>query len=112
MSASVLKESDESVYHVIELIRRRPGMWIGEPSISRLDSFLGGYSAGFARHGFTLRHAAHFHGFHDWTARHLAFRESTSGWANMIRARSSNEGEAFQKFFALLDEFRAESPLK
>jgi hypothetical protein len=84
--APTLRELDESVYELLEAIRLRPGMYIGEPSISRLHSFLTGYTCGLGRVGFALRDGADFQRFHDWVALRLGFAGSTSGWANMILA--------------------------
>jgi hypothetical protein len=58
--------------------------------------------------GLTLRHEQpEFHGFHDWIAGRLGYAESTSGWYKMIRGRCASEREAFDRFYELLDEFRA-----
>jgi hypothetical protein len=84
-------------------------MYIVEPSLYRLHSFLTGYTGGLGRVGFALRDEADFHRFHDWVARRLGFFESTSGWVNMIRDKSTSDAEAFARFFELLDEFKNES---
>jgi hypothetical protein len=107
--APTLQELDESIYDVLEAIRQRPGIYIVEPSIYRLQSFLTGYSAGLGRVGFVLRDGASFHRFHDWVARRLGFAGSAAGWCNMIREKSATEADAFQMFFVLLDEFRKET---
>jgi len=109
MSAPTLKEIDESIYNMLNQIRKRPGMYIGEPSIFLLKMCIDAYAAGLGRVGFTLRDTADFRRFHDWVARRLGFFESTSGWANMIRNKSASDADAFQRFFVLLDEFRKES---
>ena len=109
MSAPTLQELDDSIYDLLEHIRKRPGLFIVEPSICRLHSFLVGYTAGLGRVGFALREAEDFHRFHDWVARRLGYFESTSGWINMIRDKSASDEDAFRQFFALLTEFRKES---
>jgi hypothetical protein len=109
MSAPTLQELDESIYDVLEHIRKRPGMYIVEPSIYRLHSFIVGYTCGLGRVGFMPRDGIGFHRFHDWVAHRLGFAESTSGWVNMIRDKSTSDAEAFQRFFTLLDEFKKES---
>jgi hypothetical protein len=109
MSASTRKEVEESVYDLLGWIRKKPGLYVGEPSIQRLASFISGYDAGLGHVGFGLRDGVDFHRFHGWVAHRLGFAESTSGWANMIRDKSASEAEAFQMFFVLLDEFRKES---
>jgi hypothetical protein len=109
MSAPEFKETEESIYDLLETIRKRPGMYICKPSLQGLRDFLGGYTAGLGRVRLVLRDTTDFHRFHDWVAHRLGFYESTSGWCNMIRDKSANEEEAFRKFYVLLDEFKKES---
>ncbi len=104
-----MQELDESIYGALDAIRKKPGLYIAEPSINRLHAFLVGYGAGLGRVGFVLRDVDSFHRFHDWVANRLGFGESTSGWCNMIRDKSTSEADAFNRFFVLLDEFRRES---
>lgn len=103
-----LAELDESIYDVLGAIRKRPGMYIVEPSIYRLQSFLVGFDVGLGRVGFGLRDGKDFHRFHDWVARRLGYSGSTSGWANMIREKCRSDEDAFAQFYVLLDEFRKE----
>jgi hypothetical protein len=109
MSAPAIRELDESIYDILNAIRKRPGLYIAEPSINRLYAFLVGYTGGLGRVGFGLRDEEDFHRFHDWIARRLGFGGSTSGWCNMIRDKSTSEKDAFEQFFVLLDEFKNES---
>ena len=109
MSAPVFQELDESIYDMLDAIRKKPGLYIATPSINRLHAFIVGYTAGLGRVRFTVRDGEHFHRFHDWVAHRLGFGESTSGWCNMIRDKSTDEPDAFHRFFVLLDEFRKES---
>lgn len=109
MNTRTFQELDESFYDMLDVIRKKPGMYIGEPSINRLDAFLAGHAVALGRVKLTLRGEEGFHRFHDWVARRLGFGESTSGWCNMIRDKSTSEADAFQQFFILLDEFRKES---
>ena len=100
------KKLDESIYDVLKAIRRRPGMYIVEPSIYRLQAFLSGYTAGLLRAGFVLPDEGSLGLFQDWLISRLGFTSSTSGWANMIREKSLSDKDAFERFFILLDEFR------
>lgn len=109
MSATDFKELDESIYGILDSIGKKPGLYLGTPSINRLQSYIVGYNDGLGRVGFAVQGNADFHRFHDWVARRLGFGESTSGWCNMIRDVSTDEADAFRRFFVLLDEFRKES---
>jgi len=101
--------NDESV---LEAIRKRPAMYLGVYSLSALRHFISGYS--FALDTHAIRDASDPltlpRDFHDWVAYRLRFKESTSGWCNMILNRAGSENDAFDRFFTLLDEYRVRSP--
>jgi hypothetical protein len=108
MTAPTFTETEDSIYDLLEWIHRRPGIWIAQPELVRVYSFIGGYEAALGRQRLALRSVApEFRGFHDWIAQRLGYGESTSGWYNMIRGRCSSEREAFDRFYELLAEFRA-----
>lgn len=98
------------IYDLLDLVRRRPGMYFGYHSPTHLHSFLSGYY--FAdylieedKNGFRK-----FSDFHDWVAAKLGYYESTSGWAYMIEDQREDKEEALWLFFKLLDEFRGLTP--
>lgn len=91
---------------VIESIRRRPAMYMGVKSLTAFHQFLNGYQLACDLHQIKddrlgLRIPSDFH---DWVAYRTHFRESTTGWCNMIVATSKSEEEAFDRFFILLEE--------
>jgi hypothetical protein len=106
MSATSAKEPSLSICDLLELIRRKPGFYIVESSVFRLDSFLGGYELALIQAGFVLRDANDLTQFREWLAPRLGFTQSTSGVANMIRDRSISDQDAFERFFILWDEFK------
>jgi hypothetical protein len=97
---------------ILEQIRRRPAMFTGEDSLRSIYHFLSGYSFALDRHSVaTDTDPLILPGqFHDWVAYRLHFYESTSGWCNMISARTSTEPDAIDRFFQLLSEFNARIP--
>src|SRR5690349_13467989 len=108
MSAPELKEIQDSIYDVLAPIRRKAGLFIGDPELTRLHAFIVGYLCGLSRSGYRLRvEAPDFDGFHDWIAHRLGYSSHVSGWYKMIRGRCASEQEAFDRFYELLDEFRA-----
>jgi len=89
------------------MIRPKPGLYLGEKSITRLDSYLHGIFFALGLDGMILRDSHRFELFHDWVASRLGFYESTSGWCSMILSQSANEEEALERFYLLLDEYQA-----
>ena len=97
---------------MFESFRRRPAMFTGEYSLKSLGTYLDGYRFAMEMHGLLDRSDPFLipYEFHDWVAYRLHFYESTSGWVNMIRDRTSSEQEAIERFFGLLDEFKVRTP--
>ena len=108
MSQPELKEVKESVYEILDLIRKDPRLYIGEPQLVRVALFITGYQWGLGRNGLMFRHDEpdFRRRFHEWIAQRLGFAHSGSGWQNMIRERCASEREAFDRFYELLDEFK------
>ena len=83
-------------------------MYYGEKSLKALYLYHLGYDAACHKHGIVDEDWFHIPAdFHDWAAHQCGFRESTSGWYNMIRSVCDSEEEAFDLFFVFFEEFRA-----
>lgn len=106
-----LESLEENIFDFLFSLRRKPGMYFGEKSLTRLHVFLAGYQCGLARAGKTLRGEDQFHLFHDWVAARLGFTSSTSGWCKMIQSTSENDEKAFHSFYELLDHFCRENSI-
>ena len=92
----------------IAQLKRRPGMYLGEKSLTSLYHFYNGYS--FAC--FVNKNDDNFgiiipEGFNDWIAGKTNHKESTSGWCHMILASVDSEATAFDRFFELLEEYNS-----
>lgn len=96
-----------NIYDLIDVIRRKCGLYIGEPSITALDAFVKGFVGALHAAGRPLdpEHPS-FRGFHDWIASRYGFGESTPGWKNMLLTSLGDEAIAFERFFVELDEYR------
>ena len=105
MANRELEPLTETVIEFLSSLRKKPGMYFGEATLSRLQAYLVGYEAGLAKSGKSLAGADQFHSFHDWVAARLGFISSTSGWCKMIQSKSENDEEAFRSFYELLDQF-------
>jgi hypothetical protein len=97
-----------AVPDLLEKIRRRPGMYLGECSLTSLYHTIGGYALALGVHEIendtTLRLPDDFN---DWVAYRLHYKESTSGWKRMILGVSGDGAAGFIRFFELLDQHTA-----
>ncbi len=84
-------------------------MWLGSPSLQRLEAWLQGYRVGAMDASVPVdRGQPSFGYFHRFVQKKLGFSESTAGWMGMICARvQDDEGPALARFYELFDEFRA-----
>ncbi len=97
--------SNESLYDVLDKIRERPAMYLGEHSLSAMSHFINGFD--MARN-----HETHetppFDGFNDFVGKFYG-KYTTAGWKNLILSdHYGNENEALTRFYELLDEFRGQ----
>ena len=90
---------------LLDVIRERPAMYLGQHSLSALCYFLAGCETALWAHNIEEKRPLP-RDFHDWVADRLHFSDSTSGWKNMILSRVPDEGAALEYFFKLLDEYR------
>jgi hypothetical protein len=93
------------VESLLQDIRRRPGMYIGWPSLSRLLGFLRGYDyALYKLHGVPAD--PFFVSFLEWIQQRLQVKNDF--WENVILNQTGSEAEAIERFWVLLDEYRSE----
>ena len=93
---------------LLETIQERPGMFLGAPSVSGLQMFLGGYF--FARHeqGLAVTEEEQiFEEFQGWVEQRFQVQASVS-WAKIILLYSADERGGFELFFGLWEEFLGE----
>ena len=88
---------------LIDAIRKRPAMYLGHASLTALYNFYVGYQTACGLHqiqddrlGLEIPTD-----FNDWVAYRTHFRESTSGWCNMIVSTSELEEKALHRFFSV-----------
>ena len=97
---------------LLEEIRQRPPMYLGDRSLSALQHFLNGYTHALRIHRIAQPGWMLPQDFHDWVAYRLHFKESTSGYRNMLLKRNPSEADALEKFFELLDEYDKREPIE
>jgi hypothetical protein len=67
-----------TIYDLLDIVRERPGMWLGSPNIEYLFVWIQGVHAGAHVAGDPLTGGApDFHGFHGWIAARTGRAEST-----------------------------------
>jgi hypothetical protein len=97
-----------TIYDLLALIRVRPGMWIGDPTITRLELFIAGFRGGVhAAHASLDEGKPRFKDFHDWIATRLGQRKNGRGWSMMLLEACGSEEAAFERFWTELDAFRS-----
>ncbi len=95
---------------MLDDLRQRPALYIGAKTLTGLYHFLGGYQFARIEHNVADNALSLPGDFHDWVAYRLHFNQPTSGWHSMILSKTSIESDAFDQFFALLDEHSARVP--
>ena len=94
-------------YRLISNIERRPSMYLGQPSISNLRSFLSGYF--FARRELDqppTQDEKKFSEFQTWIKSKYRI-SSDQSWDKAILVFSEDENSALLEFFKLFEEFSA-----
>lgn len=95
--------------HLLDVIREKPALYLGEHSLTGLWHFLHGYRLAEQVHQIeAVRQLPN--DFHDWVAYRLHYFESTSGWRRMILDQVPDERAALERFYELLDQHRARQP--
>jgi hypothetical protein len=99
------RTQDIKAGRLLDLIREKPALYLGETSLTGLWYFLRGYRMAEGDHGIddVIQMPTDFL---DWVAYRLHFYDSTSGWLRMILDRVPDERGALKRFFELLDEHR------
>lgn len=99
-----------NIYDVIELVRKRPSMYLGVDSISRLRSFLNGYCfAVYFNNDIEYDDKLiplPFGFFNDFIAEKFNVTESI-GWSEiLLRQVNQNEEDGLKLFFELFDKYK------
>jgi hypothetical protein len=96
-----------TLYREFDRIRERPGMWLGEASLTALWHFANAYQHALSQHGIDEKLDPPFAEFHDFCARYFQ-STAVAGWRNIILADNfGQEEQSLRHFFSLFDQFRA-----
>ena len=98
--------SVESLLELLGSIRARPGLFLGQESITALAAFIDGFLYALERDG--GESGSFLSEFQAWVSR--KYRISTvHRWSEILRFYEVEEPKAFRRFFVLLEEFRNEA---
>ncbi|MEH2457011.1 hypothetical protein [Nostoc sp.] len=90
---------------ILGAIKKRPGMYLGRSSITRLDMLLRGYSLARREVGVPpTEPEREFEWFQSWIEEKYGINSGQS-WSKIILFYSVDEYEALQKFFELFEEY-------
>ncbi|MEH1913742.1 hypothetical protein [Nostoc sp.] len=104
-SENDLKISVRPLYELLASIKKRPGMYLGNNSITKLDMLLRGYSLAQRKVGILpTQQEREFEGFQLWVQEKYGINSGQS-WSKIILFYSVDEHEALQKFFELFEEY-------
>ena len=96
---------DEYFYEMLQRIKQRPGMFLGECSITRLRAFLDGYMGSRSDLGLPpTQQELEFNQFQEWVQTRFKI-SSSHGWDSIILFYSADERDALNNFFELFDQF-------
>lgn len=102
----------KNIYGLLEIIRQRPGIYLGQRSLTALKGFIDGYSFAIVENNILVEEEIPpFRQFHDWVARYYKWYESTAGWKNIILKEVGDEAKACDVFFELLELFKQRLPI-
>lgn len=100
-----LKTRVRELYELLEAIKKRPGMYLGTSSITRLDMLLRGCNLARREAGIApTEQEKEFEGFQSWIQEKYDIKSGQS-WAKIILFYSVDEYEALEKFFELYEEY-------
>ncbi|MGI8502880.1 MAG: hypothetical protein ACR2LR_17355 [Hassallia sp.] len=91
---------------ILKGIKKRPGMYLGTSSITRLDMLLRGYSLSRREVGVPpTEPEREFEGFQLWVQEKYGIKTGQS-WSKIIIFYSIDEHEALERFFELYEEYQ------
>lgn len=92
-------------YQLIQKIQKRPSLYLGQRSITHLQTFLDGYTFACREVGIPITNEEReFDEFQDWIEQRFD-QPSTQSWARIILFYSEDERDALDRFFELFTEF-------
>ncbi|TCI92791.1 hypothetical protein [Tenacibaculum sp. M341] len=103
----------KNIYEVLDFIKDRPSMFIGDNKITSLKIFLDGYQLSNRLHNIeTELIFPPFYYFHRWIQLHFNSTLSTAGYSQIIlQNNNNNEEKSLSSFFSFINDFKELRPV-
>ncbi|MEH2077424.1 MAG: hypothetical protein V7K57_24000 [Nostoc sp.] len=102
----------KNIYDILEMMRPRPQMFLGQRSLTALSGFIGGYFFAMEENGILIEEEnPPFSQLNNWVARYYKRYGSTAGWKNIILREVGDEAKACDVFFEILELFKQRFPV-
>lgn len=99
------KISPMKFYDLLEAIRQKPAMYLGQASFRRLEMWLHGYRDARLELGLQTKQEKEFRDFDEFIQQKYDWHD-VGGWAAKILYYHRDDANALSEFFKLLDEFK------
>lgn len=101
-----------NIFHLLDIIKKRPWIFLWDNKISTLRTFIAWYWACLDEYNIVERESLIFDELHEWVTNYYKYEKSAKGWPTIIKEQTKTEEEALQLFFELLEKFKAEKGIK
>lgn len=97
----------KNLYEFLDIMRIRPGMYIGKKSITVLHDYIGGYEWACYVHKIEENLIPTFESFNGFVEAYFHYGKTSLNWKGIILEQNNgNEELAFEEFYRLFDLFR------
>lgn len=100
---------NHSLFSLLAMIRKRPGMYFGDSRVEHLWALINGYSDAESEHGTVSLETAKMKGFQPWVDERYPFGRGHP-WFRVFRLLAIAPGRGCEVFFDELDLFNAGDP--
>jgi hypothetical protein len=105
-------EKPTNLTEMLPHIRRRPGMYLREASITRLEILIYGYTSCLQVRQVEAEGEPDFYAFYEYVRATYGVADNAGGWAELIRIRCGyDEGTSLEEFFRMFELFTSSTPL-
>ncbi len=109
MNKEFQTDGEFDIYKMLNVIRQRPGLYVGTLSLSSLWHYLNGYRSALLDNKIAYREVGPWNNipFDNWIRKHLDLPYNCNGWANNILKQCNvEEAKALNMFLELVELFR------